>query len=223
MSDLQAVLFDLDGTLCDTEHSWVAAEFSMAKTYGATWTREDALGLIGQDLLTAGAEIKERMRLEMSAADIVDELLDSVMASLAADGVSWLPGAVELLCACNDAAVPTALVTMSYARFAHAVLASLPAGRFDVVVTGDQVRAGKPAPDAYLKAAGLLGVDPVRCVALEDSVPGAASAEAAGCTVVVVPHHVETPTGPARVVVRSLSDVILPDLRDFLAANMSRR
>ncbi|MBA3234037.1 MAG: HAD family phosphatase [Propionibacteriales bacterium] len=218
MTALEAVLFDMDGTLCDTEPSWIAAEFAMANRYGATWTRADAIRLIGQNLPTAGAVIKERMGLDLTPDAVVDELLDGVIEALLTDGPVWRPGAVELLVACNAGGVPTALVTMSYARFVDAVLKDLPAGWFDIVVTGDQVARGKPDPAPYLVAADLLDVDPTGCVAIEDSIPGTASAEAAGCTVVVVPHHVAIPASPSRVVVRSLVDIGVEDLEAFLAA-----
>ena len=76
-----------------------------------------------------------------------------------------------------------------------------------VVVTGDEVNDGKPHPEAYLTAAARLGVDPARCVAIEDSPTGVASAEAAGCVVVAVPHHVPIAAAPTRTVVGSLTDL----------------
>ena len=90
---------------------------------------------------------------------MVEELVDRVVIELAERDIEWRPGAVELLTACNEAGLPTALVTMSYDRFADAVVKALPRGRFDAVVTGDAVARGKPHPDAYLMAADLLGVD----------------------------------------------------------------
>ena len=110
------------------------------------------------------------------------------------------------------AGVPCALVTMSYARLVDAALAQLPAGSFDVLVTGDEVKRGKPHPEAYLTAAERLGVDPAACVAIEDSPAGAASAEAAGARVLVVPQAVEVPTGPRRTHVASLKGIGLDDL-----------
>ncbi len=195
---LQAVLFDMDGTLCETEPAWMRAEQDMAMHYGATWTAEDGLALVGNSLIDSGVYMKRRMGLAQTPEEVVEELVDRVVAAIVEQGVEWRPGAVDLLTACNDAEIPTALVTMSYDRFASAVVKALPAGRFDVVVTGESVERGKPAPDAYLMAADLLGVEPSSTVAIEDSPPGAASAEAAGCVVVVVPNHVEIPQTAAR-------------------------
>jgi HAD superfamily hydrolase (TIGR01509 family) len=212
VSELQAVLFDMDGTLCDTEPAWLAAEFALATQYGAEWTREDGLRLVGSDLLVSGAYIQHRMGLTLSPEQIVAELVTAVTASVLADGVTWRPGAVELLAQCNSAGVPTALVTMSYRSLVSAVVAALPAGRFDAVVTGQDVVHGKPAPDAYRLAAELLDVAASSTVAIEDSAAGAASAEAAGCLVVAVPHHVDIPAGARRVHMPSLAGVSLDDL-----------
>jgi HAD superfamily hydrolase (TIGR01509 family) len=215
------VLFDMDGTLCETEPAWMECERAMAQAYGAAWTREDGLALVGNDLIASGHYIKQRMSLPQTAEEVVDELVDRVVARVVEEGVTWRPGAIELLMACNEAGLPTALVTMSYDRFATAVVKALPAGRFDAVVTGDAVARGKPEPDAYLLAAELLGVAPQDTLAIEDSPAGAASAEAAGCVVVVVPNHVAVPASPARVVVPTLSGVRPDDLQRWYAAQPS--
>jgi HAD superfamily hydrolase (TIGR01509 family) len=130
-----------------------------------------------------------------------------------------MPGATELVEACNDAGIPTAMVTMSYRSFAGAVAEAMPRGRFDVLVTGDEVARGKPDPEPYLAAARALGVEPTGCVALEDSPTGARSAEAAGCLTVVVPNHVEVPTTPSMVTLPTLSGVA----PESLAALLSER
>lgn len=216
MTDLQAVLFDMDGTVCDTEPSWMAAEFAMAKRYGADWTTEDGLSLVGNDLMVSGSYIKGRMRLSQPVEEVVEELLAGVMSAVAQAGVAWRPGALELLEACNDAGLPTALVTMSYSDFAGGIVAGMPRGHFDAVVTGDQVTLGKPAPEPYLLAAELLGVDVDRCIAIEDSPTGAASAEAAGCLVIVVPNHVQVSSEGRRLEMASLADVSVRDLRGLM-------
>jgi HAD superfamily hydrolase (TIGR01509 family) len=134
---------------------------------------------------------------------IVEELLDRVVAEVRR-AVPWRPGARELLLSLHAAGVPCALVTMSYARLADAVVAALPAGVFAAVVPGDQVRHGKPHPEPYLTAAARLGVPPGECVAIEDSPPGVQSAQAAGTAVVAVPHVVPIAPGPGRVVLDTL-------------------
>jgi HAD superfamily hydrolase (TIGR01509 family) len=192
-----AVLWDMDGTLVDTEPYWIEAEFGLAERYGGAWTREHALQLVGNDLIESGRYIRTHMGIDLAPAAIVEELLDGVIAGVRR-AVPWRPGALDLLAALHDHDVPCALVTMSYQRFVAPVLSALPGGAFRVVVTGDNVSRGKPHPEPYLEAARLLGVAPDDCVAIEDSETGTRSAEAAGCAVLVVPHHVPVEPGERR-------------------------
>ena len=193
-----AVLWDMDGTLVDTEPYWVAAEYRLAERYGGTWDDEHALNLVGNDLFDSGVYIREHMGIDLSPEAVVEELLDDVVAQVEG-AVPFRPGALDLIDDLRAAGVPLALVTMSYARFVDPVLAALPPGLFDHVVTGDAVSRGKPHPEPYLTAARLLGVAPEDCLAIEDSEPGTTSAVAAGCTVLVVPLHVPVGPGERRV------------------------
>jgi HAD superfamily hydrolase (TIGR01509 family) len=196
----------MDGTLVDTEPDWIAAEFELVEEHGGTWSEQDALNLIGNDLLDSGRYIHEHAGIGLEPQEIVEELLDRVMAKVSAT-VPWRPGARELLKDLRSHGVPCALVTMSYQRFVTPILGELPEDSFEVVVTGDSVSQGKPHPEPYLTAARLLGVDPARTLAIEDSNTGASSAEAAGCAVLVVQHHVEVPPGERRVFVDSLTEL----------------
>jgi HAD superfamily hydrolase (TIGR01509 family) len=184
-----AVLWDMDGTLVDTEPYWIEVERELVEAHGGTWTSEDAMQLVGNDLIESGRYIREHGGVDLPPEEIVEILLDGVVGYIQRD-VPWRPGARELLAALREDGVPCALVTMSYERFVRPVLAALPKGSFDVVVTGDAVTHGKPHPEPYLHAARLLGVEPSACVAIEDSNTGARSAEAAGCLVLVVENHV---------------------------------
>lgn len=203
---MRAVLWDMDGTLVDTEPYWIETEFELAEKYGGTWSHEHALNLVGNDLIESGRYIREHMGIDLEPAQIVEELLDGVVARVERQ-VPWRPGAVELLAALREAGVPCALVTMSYRRFVAPILDQLPEGSFQEVVTGDSVTFGKPHPEPYLKGAALLGVPPEECVAIEDSNTGVRSAEAAGCTVLVVPNHVPVLPGERRVFVDSLTGI----------------
>jgi HAD superfamily hydrolase (TIGR01509 family) len=206
-----AVLWDLDGTLVDTEPSWMAAEYALADRHGATWTHADALTLVGNDLRTSGRLLVEGMGLSVSVDEVVDELVAAVVASIERELVVR-PGARELLTALHDAGVPCGLVTMSYAPIACSVVTALGADLFAAVVTGDSVRHGKPHPEPYLTAAAMLGLDPADCTAIEDSPPGAASAHAAGCQVVVVPNMVEVIAQPGWTVMDTLAGISVHDL-----------
>ena len=206
-----AVLWDMDGTLVDSEPEWVAAEAEMVAEYGGRWTEADALQQIGNDLIVTARYLRDVAGVPGEPEAIVEELLDRVAARLDHE-VPWRPGALELLTAVRAAGVPCALVTMSYRRFVDPILATLPPDTFGVVVTGDEVDCGKPHPEPYLAAARALGVDPSRTVAIEDSSTGTESAEAAGCTVLVVPNHVTVAPGPRRIFVETLVGLSLADL-----------
>ena len=198
MTSPKAVLWDMDGTLVDTEPYWIATELAMAEKYGGSWSHEQALSLVGNDLLESGRVIKAAMGLSQSPAEVVDELLDGVVARVE-ESVPWRPGAVGLLASLRAAGVPCGLVTMSYERFVAPIIKHLPAETFRVVVTGDEVSVGKPHPEPYLTAAAALGLAPSDCLAIEDSNTGAKSAAAAGCSVLVVENHVPVLEGPRRV------------------------
>lgn len=198
-----AVLWDMDGTLIDTEPYWFAVEEQLAREHGRDWTMAQALQLVGFDLLDSGAVMKEQLGLDLSPAEIVDRLVAGV-ADRIREQVTWCPGALELLLGLRAEGVPCALVTMSYLALVEPVLEHLPQGVFGAVVTGDQVSRGKPHPDPYLLAAERLGVAPADCLAIEDSNTGATSAERAGCRVLVVPNHVPVPPGPGRTFVDRL-------------------
>jgi HAD superfamily hydrolase (TIGR01509 family) len=206
-----AVLWDLDGTLVDTEPLWIESEFELVKLHGGTWSHEHAMNLVGNDLLESGRYIAEHSGVDLDPAAIVEELLDRVVQRVEQD-VPWRPGARELLAELGELGVRCALVTMSYRRFVAPILAGLQDDVFEVVVTGDAVSQGKPHPEPYLKAVAALGVDPASTVAIEDSNTGARSAEQAGCTVLVVQNHVPVLPGDRRVLVDTLVGMTAADL-----------
>lgn len=215
-----AVLWDMDGTLVDTEPYWIETEFELADRFGGTWSQEHGLALVGNDLLASGRYILQHMfppeapGARLTPEEVVELLLDGVVARVE-HAVPWRPGARELLAGLVETGVPCALVTMSYQRFVDPILAQLPSGAFAEIVTGDRVARGKPHPEPYLKAAAGLGVAAGDCLAIEDSNTGATSAEAAGCTVLVVPCHVTVEPGERRVFRDSLEGLRVDALLDL--------
>jgi HAD superfamily hydrolase (TIGR01509 family) len=205
----------MDGTLVDTEPYWTLAELALAKRYGGRWSSAQALQVVGFDLLDAAALMRAQMGIDPTPEQIVGELLDDVIEQVERV-VPWRAGARELLASLRDAGTRCALVTMSYARFVEPILAALPPGTFDVVITGDAVDRGKPHPEPYLAAARALDVLASECLAVEDSDTGAISASAAGCTVLVAPLHVQVPAGERRVFVGSLEGLDTTSFVDVL-------
>ncbi len=211
-----AVLWDMDGTLVDTEPYWIAEEHLLVERYGGTWTAEHAKALVGNDLMVSARYIKHHGDVPLEPDEIVEVLLSGVVARLRA-AVPWRPGALELLGALRAAGVPCALVTMSWTALADTFLAAAPADSFDVVVTGDRVERGKPHPEPYLTAARVLGVPPGDCVAIEDSQTGVTSAESAGVPTLAVPHVVSVPAALGRSRAHSLAEVTVADLARIAA------
>lgn len=212
-----AVLWDMDGTLVDTEPYWIAAEHELVAEHGGTWTHEQALQLVGNPLAVSAGVLRDA-GVDLPVPEIVDRLLARVTAQVR-DDVPWRPGARALLEVLADAGVPCALVTMSYTVLAEAVTAHVP-GAFATLVTGDQVERGKPDPEPYLVAAHRLGVPPSECVAIEDSPTGVTSALAAGARTLgveaVLP--IEPRAGLSRAA--SLADVDLAFLRRMAAGEV---
>ena len=209
-----AVLWDMDGTLVDTEPYWFAAERDLVDEFGhGHWPQEHAEAVVGFDLLDSARYLQQHGGVELDEYEIVDRLLDGVIARLHRR-IPWRPGARELLAEVRDAGVPSALVTMSWRRFVDPVTAALPAGTFVATITGDEVPEGegKPSPTPYLLGAEACGADPRDCVAIEDSQTGVTSARRAGCRVLAVPNVVTPAPAPGVSFAESLSGVRLADL-----------
>lgn len=205
---LEAVLFDLDGTITDTEPLWCAAEHRLVRSLGGRWSDDQAAALTGGSLLDTGSAILRAVgRDDLEPSWVVDQLLDSLVEELTSGPVPWRPGAVELLDSLGQAGVPCALVSASYRRLMDATISRLPAGTFATSVAGDEVVNGKPDPEPYRTACTRLGVEIRQCVVIEDSANGAAAGNAAGAVVVAVPSVAEIPHAPDRVHVDSLSGV----------------
>lgn len=214
VTDLAGVLWDMDGTLVDTEPLWMRSEYALAAEYGAEWTEEDGLALVGRDLLDAAAYIRDRMQLPLTAPQIVERIVGEMVVALR-ENIPWRAGARELLLELHRAGIPLALVTMSYRVLADVVAAEV--GVFSAVIAGDEARRPKPNPDPYLQGAEALGVPANRCVAFEDSATGARSAVAAGCATVVVQGYaqVDPELGDARWT--GLTEATVDAVRELLA------
>ncbi|WP_267894613.1 HAD family hydrolase [Janibacter massiliensis] len=210
-----AVLWDMDGTLVDTEPYWMIAEHELVEEFGGTWTDELGTELVGNDLITSAEFVIAHSPVTLAPAEVVERLLVRVIEQVRAH-VPWRPGAQELLADCRRHGVPCALVTMSWTSLARAVVDELPEGTFATVVTGDAVTRGKPDPEAYLVAADRLGVRPGECVAIEDSPKGVASAVAAGVPTLAVPHVVPVPRTEGSVQIPSLRGMGVADLHPAL-------
>ncbi|MFC8180368.1 HAD family hydrolase [Rhodococcus sp. NPDC057297] len=214
-SSLQGVLWDMDGTLLDSEKIWDVAVAELSATHGRELTpevRESTLGNSMRGALTkvfvhAGTDVTE----ESLAAG--RDWLTARVSELFAEGIPWRPGAKDALALAREIGLRTALVTNTERGLVENALETIGREYFDFTVSGDEVEEGKPHPAPYLKGAALLGLDPSQCLAVEDSPTGSLSAHRAGCSVLLVPSEVAVAASPGYVVRQSLVGLTADDLR----------
>ncbi|GAA1588006.1 HAD family hydrolase [Actinoplanes couchii] len=186
-----AVLFDMDGTLVDSESVWGDALAELAVRAGGVLSDSARLAMVGTSMARSMQLFRDDLgQPDRPEAPDVHWLTERVRELFAA-GMVWRPGAMELLSAVRVAGIPTALVTSTGRSLVEVALKTLGPENFDVVVCGDEVQKPKPDPEPYVTAAALLGVPITACVAVEDSPSGVASALAAGARVLAVPAELE--------------------------------
>jgi HAD superfamily hydrolase (TIGR01509 family) len=209
---LQAVLFDMDGLLVDSEPLWYEAEKAVIARLGGSWTESDQHALVGGSMEVTVRYLLSKATRPASPATVARWLAASMAELVSSRPLPVMAGARELLGQVAASGLPYGLVTSSEREIMDIVLGRL-GTRFPVTVCAGDVSRCKPDPECYLLAAAKLSVDPRRCVALEDSPNGVAAAEAAGCLTIAVPSLVGIPEAPDRLVVGSLAELSLPRLR----------
>jgi HAD superfamily hydrolase (TIGR01509 family) len=210
-----AVLWDMDGTLVDSEKVWTVSLADTANWLGGELSAEAREAMVGSNMARSLALMFDDLGLHRDPERIAQagRYLTDRTGELFAAGLEWRPGALDALRMVRAAGWPTALVTNTLRTLTEKALDSIGREHFTVTVCGDEVPHGKPDPDPYLRAAELLGVAARSCLAVEDSPTGATAAERAGCAVLVVPCDVAVPTGPRRVHRGSLLGLTPDDLK----------
>jgi HAD superfamily hydrolase (TIGR01509 family) len=204
-----AIVFDNDGLLLDTEEAWTRAETALFAQHGATFTFEHKRDLIGSSHTVAAGKLEAMLGLPGEGPALMAELHERVMEEALQD-VEPRPGAVDLVLALRAAGIPVAVASNSPRDFLDRVLhTGGVAELFAVTVAGDEVPNPKPAPDIYLEACRRLGADPAASVGLEDSPTGAAAAKAAGLYVIGVPYLADMAVPAADRIAGSLADAVV--------------
>lgn len=209
---VDAVLFDLDGVLTDSEPWWNDVRIAFARAHDRPWTEDDQHAVMGANSAEWAATMQSRLRLEHIPVDAIqDAIVDGVVdryRTRASPVIAGAPEAVRRIAAAR----PVAIASSSHRRVIEAAIDAL--GLHDVfgaIVSSDDVPSGKPAPDVYLRAAEILGVAASRCVIVEDSLNGVRAGNAAGAFVVLVPNPSVPPAGDAR----ERADLVLDRLADL--------
>jgi len=206
----------MDGTLIDSEHLWLQAEQLVMAHLGGTWTQEDQRHCLGGPLERVIDYMLALVATEVSFEEAMELLLSTMEGLLRNAPLEWRPGARALLEQTLVLGVPTALVTASWRRLIDAVEWAIDhdLGRpaFDLTIGGDEVENTKPHPEPYQEAARRLGLVTSDCLALEDSPTGAASALAAGCRVVAIPHIAPIAPDPGIAQIATLEGFSLQEL-----------
>jgi HAD superfamily hydrolase (TIGR01509 family) len=194
-----AVIFDLDGTLVDAEIWWNEIREAWAAEQGRIWTAADQAAVMGANSAGWGRIMRDRLDLDLPVPEIVDAIVGGVVERYRVRGAPRIDGAEEIVRRLAAEGMPLAVASSAHRAVIDAALGALGIHElFSVVLTSDQVAHGKPAPDVYLLAARELGVDPVDCLVVEDSLNGVLSGRAAGMTVVLVPNAAVPPAPGAR-------------------------
>lgn len=213
--DVRAVLFDMDGTLVDTERHWHAAGRWVAEEYGDGWDEGLRVDLVGASMEVGSTHLRNHLGVNLTHLEIEALVVNYVVAQIRA-GFTWKPGALELLAEAERAGIPRAMVTTATSEVADVVLGDLPDRTFQTVVTREQVTHAKPHPEPYLLAAQRLGVTPSHCLVVEDSPTGATSGQRAGCRVVMVPEKVAISGTAGLAVVPTLDGWTIADLVNLI-------
>src|SRR5215469_5151975 len=210
----EAVMFDMDGLLVDSEPLWYLAESAVMARLGGMWTPADQHALVGGSMPSTVAYLLARATRPAEPATVARWLTEAMIELVRTQPLPALPGVLSLLTEVREAGLAHALVTSSEPAVVDAVLGRLDL-RFDVIVCAADVVQAKPDPEGYRLAAAKLCADPHRCIALEDSPNGVAAAEAAGYRVIAVPSVVPVQERPGRVVLATLAGVTLGRLRQL--------
>jgi HAD superfamily hydrolase (TIGR01509 family) len=207
---IEAVIFDMDGLLVDSEPVWDKARKGMAEEVGKDWNKADHQAVMGVSTQAWADYMINRLELSLSPQEVQDQIIARMIA-LYQTGIPYFPGAVEAVQLAAQH-YPTALASGSHRALIDTVAADAALrDKFQVILSADEVGAGKPAPDVYLETAKRLGVKPEHCVCLEDSGNGISAGHRAGMKVIAVPDP-RFPPAPEKL---NLADLILPSLTGF--------
>jgi len=215
-----AVFFDMDGLFVDSEPLWLLAETELMAKFGYTWTTHDQNYCLGGPLARVGQYMFEKTGKVESPMYFTQSVIELMQCKLESSP-KILPGALELLHELHSNNVPTALVSASPRVLVDSVLSGVPENTFRFSLSADDVANPKPDPEAYLKAADILGVEITDSLILEDSPTGVKAATASGACTIAVPHFIEIEPRERLRVISSLLELSYDKLKVNYALDRS--
>jgi len=208
---MRAVLFDMDGTLINSEPYWLIAERALMLRYDHVWTDEDQAYCIGGPLPKVGAYMSN-LADGAEDADYFENELIRLVAEQFKNGLQFIPGAKELVLELHSRGVPLALVSASPRALVDCAIEMLPEGTFQTSVSSQDVKISKPDPESYLMAADHLGIATKDCVVIEDSKTGIDAGLASGAVVIGIPHIITYPPSPQLRLLKNLVGISADDV-----------
>lgn len=212
-STLKAILWDMDGTLIDSEPLWIESERELMSQFGYEWKKEDGDICLGGPMSRVCKYMKAKSQSELPEEWFGDELRKTMLSKIEA-GVPFMPGAFELLMEIKAQGIEQALISASDRPIVELVLKTNP-GIFSFAIAAGDLPRTKPDPLPYLEAARRFGVEPVDCIVVEDSKVGVTSGLASGALVLALAHFEQIPEGENIFVKKGLEGVCLDDLREL--------
>ena len=217
----EAVLWDMDGTLIDSEPIWISQERDLMNSLGVDWSESDAIHCIGGPMSRVDAYMRAKLdarQQELYPSMALTALLLERMEQELPKAVSFAPGSEALLREMNNLSISQGLVSASSRALVNAGLSFVGSDFFKVSISNDDVKFSKPHPEGYQKAAQNLGVNIENCLILEDSVTGVTAAIESGAYVLGIPHVTDLPKGKKVVHRKSLVDLDVNGLVNIFAA-----
>jgi HAD superfamily hydrolase (TIGR01509 family) len=213
---IEAVVFDMDGVIVDSEHLWDEVRLQLTRDWGGTWRDDAQQAMMGMSSTEWSRYMRDALAIDRSPAEINDEVV-ARMRKRYEQGLPLLPGAVAAVRRLHEA-FRLAIASSANRPLIDAVLQIAEiATLFDVTVSSEEVPRGKPFPDVYIETARRLGVPPAQSVAIEDSSNGLRAAHAAGMRVLALPNPHFPPAADAL----ALAEVTLDSLDDLTAEVVS--
>ena len=210
----EAVFFDMDGLMVDSEPEWFLSEIEVTKPFGYTWLEDDQIACLGGPLSKVGQYMFDKCGQQNSPEYFTQTLIDTQVARMRGN-TPTMPGAVELVRELQSQGVKTALVSASPRNIVDAVLDNLGHDLFPFSISADDVVKTKPDPEAYLKAAHMSGSNITNCLVFEDSLTGMNAAIASGAYLIGVPHLVSIEESARVRVIKSLEQLTFSKLTEL--------